>query len=68
MRKISIIVSALICTLLFVSTTVSAEQKPAKLAVAADGKTADSSVSSLAGRSPYCLIFDETGKLLDVKE
>jgi len=38
------------------------------IAVAAEGKTAASKVSSVAARSPYYLIFDGTGNLLEAVE
>ena len=37
-----------------------------KVAVASTGKTAAASVSNMAARSPYYLIFDGTGNLIEV--
>lgn len=36
-----------------------------KIAIAAEGKNVSSKVSSVAARSPYFLIFDKSGKLLE---
>ncbi|MBW1888322.1 MAG: hypothetical protein JRI52_08240 [Deltaproteobacteria bacterium] len=44
----------------------SAEKGPVKIAVASTGETTTASVSNLAARSPYYLIFDGTGKLIAV--
>ncbi|PKL52052.1 MAG: hypothetical protein CVV37_03195 [Nitrospira bacterium HGW-Nitrospira-1] len=41
------------------------EKQEIKFAVASDGKEITSKVSSLAGRSPYYLIFDGSGKLIE---
>jgi len=38
----------------------------AKIAVASTGETTAASVSNLAARSPYYLIFDGTGRLIEV--
>jgi len=44
-----------------------ADQK-GKIAVAAEGKSAAAKVSGVAARSPYFLIFDGDGKLLEAVE
>lgn len=41
------------------------EKQEIKIAVASDGKEITSKVSSLAGRSPYYLIFDGSGKFVE---
>jgi predicted Fe-Mo cluster-binding NifX family protein len=52
--------------LFLVSTVIYAEpENEMRIAVATDSKQLTSSVSSLAGRSPYYLIFDSTGKLIE---
>jgi predicted Fe-Mo cluster-binding NifX family protein len=52
--------------LLLVSTLSYAKQEhEIKIAVASESKQPTSDVSSLAGRSPYYLIFDSTGKLIE---
>jgi len=52
---------------LFVTGLVFAQAKE-KIAIAADGKTTAAKVSSVAARSPYYLIFDKSGKLLEAVE
>jgi len=37
-----------------------------KFAIAAEGQDASSPISSLSGRAPYFIIYDENGKLLEV--
>ena len=55
--------------LILVSTITYAKQEnKMKLAVATESKQLTSTVSTLAGRSPYYLIFDSTGKLIEVVE
>ena len=55
--------------LLLVSTTIYANQEEdVKVAIASDTTQPTSNVSSLAGRSPYYLIFDSTGQLIEVIE
>ena len=63
-------ISFLSLTMLFlVSTMVYASQKDGvKIAVASNNKNATSNVGTIAGRSPYYLIFDNTGKLVEVIE
>lgn len=41
------------------------ENKNKKIAIASLGKNKDSEISSVAGRSPYYLIFDNKGKLIE---
>lgn len=52
---------------LFVTGLVFA-QSMEKIAIAADGKTTAAKVSNVAARSPYYLIFDGSGKLLEALE
>jgi predicted Fe-Mo cluster-binding NifX family protein len=52
---------------LFVTAFVFAQPKE-KIAIAAGGKTTAAKVSSVAARSPYYLIFDGSGKLLEALE
>jgi predicted Fe-Mo cluster-binding NifX family protein len=61
MKKMSITVLAVV--FLLASLVYAAEK--AKIAVAAEGKTAAAKVSGVAARSPYFLIFDGSGKLLE---
>ena len=42
-----------------------AENHPAKIAVASNGKDATAAISSKAGKCPYYLIFNDTGKLIE---
>ncbi len=43
-----------------------AELENIKIAVAADGKSAQSSVSNMAAKCPYYLIFNNKGELIEV--
>jgi predicted Fe-Mo cluster-binding NifX family protein len=43
-------------------------QQHEKIAIASDGKTTAANVSTVAARSPYYLIFDKGGKLLETAE
>jgi predicted Fe-Mo cluster-binding NifX family protein len=52
---------------LFVTGLVFAQPKE-KIAIAVNGKTTAAKVSSVAARSPYYLIFDGSGKLLEALE
>jgi len=61
MKKIE--VSILVLVLLITSLVYAADK--GKVAVAAEGKTATAEVSGVSGRSPYFLIFDGDGKLLE---
>ena len=55
--------------LFLISTIIYAQQAiEMKIAVASNSKQPTTNVSSLAGRSPYYLIFDNTGKLIEVIE
>ncbi|MBN2034616.1 MAG: dinitrogenase iron-molybdenum cofactor biosynthesis protein [Deltaproteobacteria bacterium] len=64
MKKIGMIV---LSVLFLLASFVSAEE-PRKIAVAAEGNTPAAKVSEVAARSPYFLIFDETGKFLEAVE
>ena len=59
-NAILIILTAILLT----SISAFAEQK-GKIAVAADGQTSESLVSTQAGRAPFFLVFDENGKLIE---
>ena len=61
MKKIE--VSILVLVLLITSLVYAADK--GKIAVAAEGKTPTAEVSGVSGRSPYFLIFDGDGKLLE---
>jgi predicted Fe-Mo cluster-binding NifX family protein len=61
MKKTAI--AALSMVFLLTSLVYAAEQ--GKIAVAAEGKTEAAKVSGVAARSPYFLIFDGSGKLLE---
>jgi len=62
MKKIALL-SILI--LVFPTTNFMYAADKGNVAVAASGKTAAAEVSSIAARSPYFLIFDGNGKLLE---
>ncbi|MFH1490354.1 MAG: NifB/NifX family molybdenum-iron cluster-binding protein [Pseudomonadota bacterium] len=64
MKKIGVSVVVLV---LFLTNLVFAGDG-AKVAVAAKGKTATAEVSGVAARSPYFLIFDGDGRLLEAVE
>jgi len=64
MKRIALTVLSVV--FLITSLVYAADQE--KIAVAADGKTPAAKVSGVAARSPYFLIFDETGKLLEAVE
>ena len=59
-----------ILTMLFLvsAITFAGQEDGAKIAVASNNKETTSSVGTIAGRSPYYLIFNSTGKLLEVVE
>lgn len=61
MKKIEI--SVLVLFLLITSIVHAADK--AKVAVAAEGQTANALVSEVAARSPYFLIFEKNGKFLE---
>ena len=52
--------------LLFPPTRAEQEEQTVKIAIASDGKTIDSPLSSKAARCKYFLIFDEEGQLTEV--
>jgi len=68
MKKAIVGISALVLILAAVSQdwAYAAQNGMVKVAVASTGKTAAASVSSLAARSPFYLIFDGNGKLIEV--
>lgn len=61
MKKIAL--SILIAVFYLSGPVYAADQ--GKIAVAAEGKTAAAQVSGVAARSPYYLVFDRDGKLLE---
>jgi predicted Fe-Mo cluster-binding NifX family protein len=55
--------------LFLISTVIYAEpENEMRIAIASESKQLTSRVSTLAGRSPYYLIFDSAGKLIEVVE
>ena len=48
--------------------TYASQEDVVKIAVASNNKNTTSNVGAMAGRSPYYLIFDSTGKLIEVIE
>jgi predicted Fe-Mo cluster-binding NifX family protein len=52
------------CCLAFISTGAFAAER-ARIAVASQGRDMGSPVSPVAAKSPYFLIFDETGRLME---
>ena len=61
MKKIGFTVLSMI----FLMTSLAYAADQGKIAVAAEGKTAAAKVSGVAGRAPYFLIFDGSGKFLE---
>ena len=61
MKKIAL---TILCVI-FLLTGLAYAADQGKIAVAAEGKTAAATVSGVAARAPYFLIFDESGKLLE---
>jgi len=63
---------SLLLTILFLvvslSLSVSCAGQKQKIAVSADGKTPTAPVSRQAGLSPFFLLFDEKGKLIEAIE
>ena len=66
MKKISF----LSLTMLFLvsAVTYAGQEVVVKIAVASNNKNTTSNVAAMAGRSPYYLMFDSTGKLAEVIE
>jgi len=64
MKKKALFIPVVIC---LAAGFASAEEK-GRIAVAAGGKDLTSTVSDVAARSPYFLIFDENGRLLEAVE
>ncbi len=65
MKKMALFLSLAVSLTLSVWTC-AAQKGTVKIAVASAEKTTAASVSNLAARSPYYLIFDGTGKLIEV--
>jgi len=63
-------ISFLSLTMLFLvsAVTYAGQEVVVKIAVASNNKNTTSNVAAMAGRSPYYLIFDSTGKLAKVIE
>ena len=63
-------ISFLSLTMLFLvsAVTYASQEVVVKIAVASNNKNTTSNVGAIAGRSPYYLIFDSTGKLVEVIE
>ena len=63
-------ISFLCFTMLFLvsAVTYAGQEVVVKIAVASNNKNTTSNVAAIAGRSPYYLIFDSTGKLAEVIE
>ena len=63
-------ISYLSLTMLFLMSaiTYASQEVMVKIAVASNNKNAASNVGAIAGRSPYYLIFNSTGKLIEVIE
>jgi len=61
-------ISFLSLTMLFLvsAVTYAGQEVVVKIAVASNNKNTTSNVAAMAGRSPYYLIFDSTGKLAEV--
>ena len=63
-------ISFLSLTMFFLvsAVTYAGQEVVVKIAVASNNKNTTSNVAAMAGRSPYYLIFDSTGKLAEVIE
>ena len=63
-------ISFLSLTMLFLVSAITyvGQEDVVKIAVASNNKNTTSNVGAMAGRSPYYLIFDSTGKLIEVIE
>ncbi len=63
-------ISFLSLSMLFLvsAITYASQEVMVKIAVASNNKNAASNVGAIAGRSPYYLIFNSTGKLIEVIE
>jgi len=64
MKKISFLSIAIL--FLVSAITYASKEDVVKIAVASNNKNTTSNVGAVAGRSPYYLIFDSTGKLVEV--
>jgi predicted Fe-Mo cluster-binding NifX family protein len=65
MKKESLIMIVIVISLVAMATAWSFAGQNGKIAVSAEGKNPSAAVSSRAGLSPYFLIFDEKGKLIE---
>ena len=66
MKRISFL--SLIMLFLVSAVTYAGQEVAVKIAVASNNKNTTSNVAAMAGRSPYYLMFDSTGKLSEVIE
>ena len=66
MKRISFLSLAML--FLVSAVTYAGQEVVTKIAVASNNKNKTSNVGTTAGRSPYYLIFDSTGKLVEVIE
>ena len=66
MKRISFLSLAML--FLVSAVTYAGQEVVVKIAVASNNKNTTSNVGAMAGRSPYYLIFDSTGKLIEVIE
>ena len=58
-------ISAFLAAMLLPSLVLAQQSKSDMIAVAASDKTASAAVSSQAGRSPFFLLFDKQGRLVE---
>jgi predicted Fe-Mo cluster-binding NifX family protein len=69
MRKGSVVSALLVFLLLCLAVYMGGQdERPLKIAVAADGKTIDAQVEYQGGRCPWLLFFDGDGELTEVLE
>jgi predicted Fe-Mo cluster-binding NifX family protein len=59
------LISAFLAAVLLPGLVLAQQSKSDMIAVAANGKTASSAVSSQAGRSAFFLLFDKQGRLVE---
>ena len=59
------LISAFLAAVLLPGLVLAQQSKSDMIAVAASGKTASAAVSSQAGRSPFLLLFDKQGRLVE---
>jgi predicted Fe-Mo cluster-binding NifX family protein len=64
MKRTSVLMIGAICLLAVVAAS-AVSARSGKIAVAADGKSSAATVSSVAARSPFFLMFGQDGKFLE---